>query len=68
MTIESDEIEDAVIEDIGEKTDTVIKGFEAMTQKLADFEIRLVNMANKLDDHMHEADAHHPAMLGRKQL
>ena len=49
------------------KTDTIIKGFDAMTEKLADFEVRLVNMANKLEEHLHTPDAHNPGTMNRKR-
>lgn len=52
-------------EDPPEKTDTIDKGFDAITQKLADFEVRLVNMANKLEEHLLTPDAHHVAMVAR---
>ena len=64
MTDEIKEIDEIPWEDeIKEKTDTIDRGFEAVTQKLADFEILLINMANKLDEHMSEPDAHNPAVI-----
>ena len=64
MTEEIQEIDEIPWEEEPkEKTDTIDKGFEAVTQKLAEFEIRLVNMANKLDEHMKVPDAHNPATI-----
>lgn len=63
----TDEIEDLDEipwdEEPKEKTDTIDKGFEAIMEKLADQEIRLVNMANKLEEHMREPDAHNCATI-----
>ena len=36
-------------------------------EQLSELNIKVVNMANKLDDHLKEVDAHHPALIGKKK-
>jgi len=35
--------------------------------QIADLSFKLVNLANKLEEHMKEADAHNPAMMHKKK-
>ena len=35
--------------------------------QIADLSFKLVKLANKLDEHMKEADAHNPAMMHKKK-
>ena len=70
---EIEDLDEIPWEEPKEKTDTIDKGMSAkaeeavdiMVQKLADFDIRLINMANKLEEHLLTPDAHNPAMVAR---
>jgi hypothetical protein len=35
--------------------------------QIADLNVKVVNLANKLEEHMNEADAHNPAMMHKKK-
>ena len=40
---------------------------EKLMSEVADLGVKVVNLANKLEDHMKEADAHNPAMMHKKK-
>ena len=42
------------------------KAVEAAVEQLSELNIKVVNLANKLEEHLKEIDAHHPAMMGQK--
>ena len=45
----------------------VEKAIEADLEQLSELNIKVVNLANKLDEHLKEVDAHHPALMGKKK-
>ena len=45
-------------------TDTAL---EKLLSEVADLNVKVVNLANKLEEHMKEADAHNPAMMHKKK-
>ena len=50
-----------------ERMNIVEKAVEAAVEQLSDLNIKVVNLANKLDEHLKEVDAHHPALMGKKK-
>ena len=40
---------------------------EKLLSDFADLNVKVVNLANKLEEHMKEADAHNPAMMHKKK-
>lgn len=51
----------------GGYTETADKAVEAAVEQLSELNIKVVNLANKLEEHLKEIDAHHPAMMGKKK-
>ena len=45
---------------------TIRESVEQLLSDFADLNVKVVNLANKLEDHMKEADAHNPAMMHKK--
>ena len=43
------------------------KAVSKVIEQLSELNIKVVNMANKLDEHLKEVDAHHPALIGKKK-
>ena len=40
---------------------------ESVLSQIADLNVKVVNLANKLEEHLKEADAHNPAMMHKKK-
>ena len=60
-------------DDLNERLTTVeqAKGIperavKEVLDRCADIEVKMVNLANKLDEHLKERDAHNPAMMHKK--
>jgi len=51
------------IEEVKETQDVQDLALESMLERISELNIKVVNLANKLDKHMHERDAHNPAIL-----
>ena len=47
---------------------TIRESVEQLLSDFADLNVKVVNLANKLEDHMKEADAHNPAMMHKKKI
>ena len=58
---------DAALEAAGRSPSTTSKAVEAAVEQLSELNIKVVNLANKLDEHLKEVDAHHPALMGKKK-
>lgn len=57
---------DAALEAAGRSPSTTSKAVEAAVEQLSELNIKVVNLANKLDEHLKEIDAHHQvAVSGR---
>lgn len=50
-----------------ERMETVEKAVEAAVEQLSELNIKVVNLANKLDEHLKERDAHHAALIGKNK-
>ena len=46
---------------------TTREATENLLLEVADLNVKVVNLANKLEEHMKEADAHNPAMMHKKK-
>ena len=46
---------------------TIKKSLEQLLSDFADLNVKVVNLANKLEDHLKESDAHNPAMMHKKK-
>ena len=46
---------------------TIKKSLEQLLSDFADLNVKVVNLANKLEEHMKESDAHNPAMMHKKK-
>ena len=46
---------------------TIRESVEQLLSDFADLNVKVVNLANKLEDHMKEPDAHNPAMMHKKK-
>ena len=46
---------------------TIRESVEQLLSDFADLNVKVVNLANKLEDHLKEADAHNPAMMHKKK-
>lgn len=57
----------AALEAADKATSTAVKAAEAAVEQLSELNIKVVNLANKLEEHLKEIDAHHPAMMGKKK-
>ena len=51
------------IEEVKETQDVQDLALESMLERVSELNIKVVNLANKLDRHLHERDAHNPAIL-----
>ena len=45
-------------------TDTAL---EKLLSEVADLNVKVVNLANKLEEHINEADAHNPGYMAKKK-
>jgi len=52
---------------VDEDFERLEKAVQELLEQFANQEERLRNMANKLEEHMNEKDAHHVALLGKKK-
>ena len=50
---------------MSEKTNK--EALEKLLEQVSELNIKVVNLANKLEDHMKESDAHNPAMMHKKK-
>ena len=50
---------------MSEKTNK--EALEKLLEQVSELNIKVINLANKLEDHMKEADAHNPAMMHKKK-
>lgn len=58
----------AALEAADKATSTAVKAAEAAVEQLSELNIKVVNLANKLDEHLKEIDAHHyVAVSGRAE-
>jgi Fe-S-cluster formation regulator IscX/YfhJ len=55
------------IPELDNKYVSVREDIDKATIKLEELAQKVVRLATMLDDHMKEADAHHPAMLSKKK-
>ena len=46
---------------------TIRESVEQLLSDFADLNVKVVNLANKLEDHLKESDAHNPAMMHKKK-
>jgi len=46
---------------------SIKESIEQILSEIADLGVKVVNLANKLEEHMKEADAHNPAMMHKKK-
>ena len=60
-------IDDTFIENLAKEQETTRKSVEQLLSDFADLNVKVVNLANKLEDHMKESDAHNPAMMHKKK-
>ena len=60
-------IDDTFIENLAKEQKTTRKSVEQLLSDFADLNVKVVNLANKLEEHMKEADAHNPAMMHKKK-
>lgn len=61
------ELDDDFEEDfVDEDFERLEKAVKELVERFAEFNNKLTNMANKLEEHMKEPDAHNPAMLYKK--
>ena len=51
------------IEEVKETQDVQDLALESMLERVSELNIKVVNLAMKLDAHLHERDAHNPAIL-----
>ena len=58
------DFDDIVVE---ENFDNLSKAVEELLERFAEFNNKLINLANKLEDHLHEPDAHNAAIVNRKK-
>ena len=52
-----------LIKEIQETQDVQDLALESMLERISELNIKVVNLANKLDKHTHERDAHNPAIM-----
>ena len=52
-----------LIEEIQETQDVQDLAVESMLERISELNIKVVNLANKLDNHVSERDAHNPAIM-----
>ena len=57
------DFDDIVVDEDFERLE---KAVQELVERFAEFNNKLTNMANKLEEHMKEPDAHNPAMLYKK--
>ena len=60
-------IDDTFIENLAKEQETTRKSVEQLLSDFADLNVKVVNLANKLEDHMNEPDSHNPAMMHKKK-
>jgi len=55
---------------VAENTAAIVqcnKALEKLLSEVTDLNVKTVNLANKLEDHMKEADAHNPGFMHKKK-
>ena len=55
-------VEDEIAE-VKETQDVQDLALESMLERVSELNIKVVNLANKLDKHLHERDAHNAAIM-----
>lgn len=52
---------------MSEEYKTIRESLEKLLSDVADLNVKIINLANKLDEHLKERDAHNPAMMHKKK-
>ena len=60
-------IDDTFIENLAKEQETTRKSVEQLLSDFADLNVKVVNLANKLEEHINEADAHNPGYMAKKK-
>ena len=51
------------LEEVKDTQDVQDLALESMLERVSELNIKVVNLANKLDKHLNERDAHNPAIM-----
>jgi hypothetical protein len=51
------------LEEVKDTQDVQDLALESMLERISELNIKVVNLARQLDKHMHERDAHNPAIM-----
>ena len=57
----------AAVAAAGRGGSSAIEAVAAAVEQLSELNIKVVNLANMLEGHLKEVDAHHPALMGKKK-